>query len=135
MAKTLLTEDFDSLNIPDELGIMDLEFEDLDVPVEQDWVEYTHTSGPMRDYGDTGEVDGTSHGIVHNWHWYGYEPTEDDFAAYLKVPAESITQKMLDGIDADDFREFLEDYHAEDAAEDAAENYTDDDVDWDDPQD
>lgn len=135
MAKTLLTEDFDSLNIPDELCYLDLEFEDLDVPVEREWTEYTNTSGPMRDYGDTGEVDGTSSGTVHNWHWYDYEPTEDDFAAYLKVPAEDITQKMLDGIDADDFREFLEDYHAEDAAEDAAENYTDDDVDWDDPQD
>ena len=36
---------------------------------------------------------------------------------------------MLDDIDADDFCEFLVDYHAEDAAEDAAENYTDDDVD------
>ena len=135
MAKTLLTEDFDSLNIPDELCELDLEFEDLDVPVEREWTEYTNASGPMRDYGDTGEVDGTSSGTVHNWHWYDYEPTEDDFAAYLKVPAKDITQKMLDGIDADDFREFLEDYHAEDAAEDAAENYTDDDVDWDDQQD
>ena len=135
MAKTLLTEDFDSLTIPDELCELDLEFEDLDMPVEREWTEYTNTSGPMRDYGDTGEVDGTSSGTVHNWHWYDYEPTEDDFAAYLKVPAEGITQNMLDGIDADDFREFLEGYHAEDAAEDAAENYTDDDVDWDDQQD
>lgn len=36
MAKTLLTEDFDSLNIPDKLCDLDLEFEDLDVPVEQE---------------------------------------------------------------------------------------------------
>lgn len=36
MAKTLLTEDFKDLDIPDDLSGMDLEFDDLDIPVEQE---------------------------------------------------------------------------------------------------
>ena len=128
--RTLLTEDFNSLIIPDKLASVDLEFEDLDVPVEQDCVEYTNVWGPMRDYGDTGEVDSTMYGTITSWCWHDYEPTEQDFARFLGVPEDEITQEMLDSIDADDFISFLLDYYAEDAAEDAAENYDPDSVDW-----
>lgn len=66
--RTLLTEDFDSLSIPKDLASFDLEFEDLDVPVEEEWSEFTNTNGPMRDYGDVGEVIRTAHGTIHKWH-------------------------------------------------------------------
>ena len=64
--RKLITEGWDELKIPDELCEIELSYEDLGVPVEEETVEYTNTYGPMNDYGDTGEVDGVRHGTVNN---------------------------------------------------------------------
>lgn len=129
--RILLTEDFTELNIPDEIAVLDIEFEDLGIEVEEEGVVYTNTSGPMNDYGDTGEIDVVYHGTVDHWTWYDYEPTEQDFAEYLKVSADKLTDAMLADIDVEDFINFLASKYEEDAIEDARENYNSDDVDWD----
>lgn len=65
--RKILTEDFSELNIPDEIAVLDIEFEDLGIEVEEEGVVYTNTSGPMNDYGDTGEIDVMHRGTVNYW--------------------------------------------------------------------
>ena len=66
--------------VPSEI---DVAYDDLDAEVEFEGVEYTNTSGPMNDYGDTGERAWTSRGIVNNW-TLSVEITREDVERFIK---------------------------------------------------
>jgi hypothetical protein len=62
----------------------------LDAGYEEDTVQYTHTSGPMQDYGDTGEVDGTV------YYTYDFENADVDVTIDDEGATIDITVKALD---------------------------------------
>ena len=111
----------------DRLYITTLSYNDLDLEVEDTFVEFTNTNDPLSDYGDTGEKEYTRRGIINYWDYY-IELTLDDIARYLNKDKEEITQKDIDNIDEEDFYDFLLDYYRRDAEKDAAEKHEVDDV-------
>lgn len=111
----------------DRLYITTLSYNDLDLEVEDTFVEFTNTNDPLSDYGDTGEKEYTRRGIINHWDYY-IELTLDDIARYLNKDKEEITQRDIDNIDEEDFYDFLLDYYRRDAEKDAAEKHEVDDV-------
>lgn len=111
----------------DRLYITTLSYNDLDLEVEDAFVEFTNTNDPLSDYGDTGEKEYTRRGIINYWNYY-IELTLDDIARYLNKDKEEITQRDIDNIDEEDFYDFLLDYYRRDAEKDAAEKHEVDDV-------
>ena len=111
----------------DRLYITTLSYNDLDLEVEDTFVEFTNTNDPLSDYGDTGEKEYTRRGIINYWDYY-IDLTLDDIARYLNKDKEEITQRDIDNIDEEDFYDFLLDYYRRDAEKDAAEKHEVDDV-------
>lgn len=111
----------------DRLYITTLSYNDLDLEVEDTFVEFTNTNDPLSDYGDTGEKEYTRRGIINYWDYY-IELTLDDIARYLNKDKKEITQRDIDNIDEEDFYDFLLDYYRGDAEKDAAENHEVDNV-------
>ena len=111
----------------DRLYITTLSYNDLDLEVEDTFVEFTNTNDPLSDYGDTGEEEYTRRGVINYWDYY-IDLTLDDIARYLNKDKEKITQRDIDNIDEEDFYDFLLDYYRRDAEEDAAEKHEVDDV-------
>ena len=111
----------------DRLYITTLSYNDLDLEVEDTFVEFTNTNDPLSDYGDTGEKEYTRRGIINYWDYY-IELTLDDIARYLNKDKKEITQRDIDNIDEEDFYDFLLDYYRGDAEKDAAEKHEVDDV-------
>jgi sulfatase maturation enzyme AslB (radical SAM superfamily) len=110
---------------------IDLKFDDLDIEVQADWVEFTNTYGPMRDYDDVGEVDHSETGTIREW-IYTFDLSEEDYADFLNKKIEDITEEDLENIDEKQFEEFLRDKYFDKAIEDAEENWEADDVSWED---
>lgn len=111
----------------DRLYITTLSYNDLDLEVEDAFVEFTNTNDPLSDYGDTGEKEYTRRGVINYWNYY-IDLTLDDIARYLNKDKEEITQRDIDNIDEEDFYDFLLDYYRMDAEKDAAEKHEVDDV-------
>lgn len=111
----------------DRLYITTLSYNDLDLEVEDTFVEFTNTNDPLSDYGDTGEKEYTRRGVINYWDYY-IDLTLDDIARYLNKDKEEITQRDIDNIDEEDFYDFLLDYYRRDAEKDAAEKHEVDDV-------
>ena len=111
----------------DRLYITTLSYNDLDLEVEDTFVEFTNTNDPLSDYGDTGEKEYTRRGIINYWDYY-IELTLDDIARYLNKYKKEITQRDIDNIDEEDFYDSLLDYYRGDAEKDAAEKHEVDDV-------
>lgn len=111
----------------DRLYITTLSYNDLDLEVEDTFVEFTNTNDPLGDYGDTGEKEYTRRGVINYWDYY-IDLTLDDIARYLNKDKEEITQRDIDNIDEEDFYDFLLDYYRRDAEKDAAEKHEVDDV-------
>lgn len=97
----------DELILPEDLNYeIELNYEDLDIGFHTTHIEYRNTSGPMRDYGDTGETEVDDYGVVNRYtKWV--DPTNEDIANYLKKSEDDITQEDLDNFDMDGFIEFL----------------------------
>ena len=106
-----------------------IEYDDLDALVEFEGVEYTNTSGPMNDYGDTGEREWHEAGYVQDW-IFDHDLTEEDVAKYLNKKVEEVTKKDLETLDVEALDEFLHELYWDEAVEDAKENATLDDVDF-----
>lgn len=104
----------DELILPEDLNYeIELNYEDLDIRFHTTHTEYRNTSGPMRDYGDTGETEVDDYGVVNRYtKWV--DPTNEDIANYLKKSEDDITQEDLDNFDMDGFIEFLYDKHLDD---------------------
>lgn len=111
----------------DRLYITTLSYNDLDLEVEDTFVEFTNTNDPLSDYGDTGEKEYTRRGVINYWDYY-IDLTLDDIVRYLNKDKEEITQRDIDNIDEEDFYDFLLDYYRRDAEKDAAEKHEVDDV-------
>ena len=111
----------------DRLYITTLSYNDLDLEVEDTFVEFTNTNDPLSDYGDTEEKEYTRRGVINYWDYY-IDLTLDDIARYLNKDKEEITQRDIDNIDEEDFYDFLLDYYRRDAEKDAAENHEVDNV-------
>lgn len=109
------------------LYITTLSYNDLDLEVEDTFVEFTNTNDPLSDYGDTGEKEYTRRGVINYWDYY-IDLTLDDIARYLNKDKEEITQRDIDNIDEEDLYDFLLDYYRRDAEKDAAEKHEVDDV-------
>lgn len=127
--KKLSESSREELNFDNAPYFDSLEYEDLDVVVSCDFVEYTNTSGPMRDYGDTGERCYSKDGRIDTWTYY-HEVTEEDYIEFIGKPLSEITQSDIDNIDEDELYEFLLDKYLDDARDDAENNFDQDDIDY-----
>lgn len=112
---------------------MNLEYDDFDIPVEEEWCEdYWNYNSDEPD-----QHCGVNTGTLFRWIYHIYL-SEDDYAEYLNKKAEDITEADLDGIDETDFYNFLLDKYRDDAYDDAEHNWEtpldDNDVIWDDPR-
>lgn len=120
--------------VPSEI---DVAYDDLDAAVEFEGVEYTNTSGPMNDYGDTGERAWTSRGIVNNW-TLSVEITREDVERFIKSqmhkePTDSaIYEIFVEGTKNgwyDEFASWLAEEYRDKAIENAQKNAEMSDVD------
>lgn len=107
-----LEDSFDELfwSVNNSIGLDQFDLEDFEV--QDTRTEYTNTSGPMNDYGDTGEVEVEYIGKVLG---YTYQIDWDlqDVLDYLNKSVSDLTEKDLDLINIANFEEYLrrEYYH------------------------
>lgn len=106
------------INLNDYFYDINLEYDDFDIPVEEEWCEdywdYSNDSPEQKC--------GVDKGILYRWiynHWIN----ETDYIDYFKKNLEDITEDDLDNIDEDDFYEFLLDRYYDEAYKDAQNNW------------